>query len=136
VSFALDIADGHVGTLTMTAISWDEFDAGVDSLLAQMRAAHFMPMLIYAIPRGGVVLGAALSHAFNVPLRVGTPIAQALQPTTLVVDDNTVTGWSLKSYIELGIPTAVLMQHPDATSPRFVAWRSTEFPRFPWEIVR
>lgn len=47
---------------------------------------------IYAIPRGGLILGVYLSHMLNIPL------VRVIEPNTLVVDDICDTGSTLEQF--------------------------------------
>lgn len=48
---------------------------------------------IYAIPRGGLILGVYLSHHLNIPL-----VTNIISKNTLIVDDICDTGATLESY--------------------------------------
>ena len=57
-------------------------------------------------------------------------------PTTLVVDDNAITGNSLQPFLYAGMNAAVLVKHPnvDALSTIHYARESDEVFLFPWEV--
>jgi len=48
---------------------------------------------IYAIPRGGLILGVYLSHYLNIPM-----VTNVKGPNTLIVDDICDTGKTLQKY--------------------------------------
>ena len=88
----------------MKELSWQQFEQAVHVL-----ASHFAGTAcsgVFGVPRGGLCLAVALSHALERPL-VLTPAADAL-----IVDDVYETGRTLESLHD---------QFPDA---RFAVWFS------------
>lgn len=71
-------------------VSWDSVDIGVAIITSEIQNSKQKFDGIYAIPRGGLVVGVMLSHTLNLPL--------LLYPTenTLVVDDISDTGKTLQ----------------------------------------
>lgn len=116
-------------------LTWLGVATGARKLLEQFKADGITVTHVVAIPRGGLVLGAILSHALVVPLHVCESPAPWMPPTTLVCDDNSITGESLKPFASAGMPCAVLVRHPaaPAVSPFYFAWESDEMWLFPWE---
>lgn len=116
--------------------SWLDFHDDARELIARIKESGITITAIVAIPRGGLVLGALLSHAFTVPLHVRSWPEPWDQPTTLVVDDNAITGGSLAPFFERALPCAVLVKHPMANTcePFFYARVSDEMFLFPWEV--
>lgn len=112
----------------MKELSWTDFDQAV-AVLAERYAA--IPMAgIYGVPRGGLCLAVALSHALQKPL-LPDPVADAL-----VVDDVYETGRTLQAL------------HDRCPNARFAVWVSkrpplwwqaavvtehSEWLLFPWE---
>lgn len=118
----------------MTRIDWAEFDEAVSELCAQLKS-HSITHII-AVPRGGLCLATALSHALVVPLYVGTQPEPWMPPTTLAVDDMSIDGTSLQPFAAANMPCAVLVKHANApaVSPFFYVWdTSEEEVHFPWE---
>ena len=112
----------------MKELSWQQFDQAVHSL-----ASHFDGIVcsgVFGVPRGGLCLAVALSHALEQPL--------LLQPgaDALIVDDVYETGRTLEALRE---------QFPDAFFAVWISkcqarWWTTvevsaaeEWLVFPWE---
>lgn len=67
---------------------------------------------LYAIPRGGCVIGVYLSHLLDIPMLINR---EDINPsTTLVVDDILDSGITLKSFKDQGFDIAVLHYKPRA----------------------
>ena len=98
----------------MQQLSWQQFDDAVARLAE--RFAHEPVHGVYGIPRGGLCLAVALSHA------MGQPFLLAPQPGCLVVDEVVETGQTLEG---------VRQQCPDAV---FAVWVSKQPPKW-WEAV-
>lgn len=105
-------------------------------LVKQIRAAGVTVTHVVAIPRGGLVLGTMMSYAFAVPLHICNEPEPWMPPTTLVCDDNTITGGSLAPFARQGMPCAVFVKHPQApaVSPFFFGFEDDDMWLFPWEI--
>ena len=112
----------------MKELSWQQFDQAVHSL-----ASHFDGIVcsgVFGVPRGGLCLAVALSHALEQPL-LPQPAADAL-----IVDDVYETGRTLEALRE---------QFPDAFFAVWISkcqarWWTTvevsaaeEWLVFPWE---
>ncbi len=69
-------------------LSWADFNTAVAVIAARAPADLFDS--IYGIPRGGLVLAVALSHA------IGRPLACSVGPRTLVVDEIAESGATLR----------------------------------------
>lgn len=121
---------------TQPLYSWLDFHYDARRLILALRAAELTITAIVAIPRGGLVLGTVLSHAFAVPLYVRSLPEAWDPPTTLVVDDNAITGGSLQPFLYRGLTAAVLIRHPnvDPMSTIYSARESDEVFLFPWEV--
>ena len=116
--------------------SWLDFHDDARALIEHLRDNAITVTAIVAIPRGGLVLGTVLSHAFTVPLYVRDHPEGWDLPTTLVVDDNAITGLSLRPFLYAGMNAAVLVKHPnvDALSSIHYVRESDEVFLFPWEV--
>lgn len=116
--------------------SWLDFHYDARRLLLALRDAGLTVTQIVAIPRGGLVLGTLLSHALAVPLHVRAMPEPWDPPTTLVVDDNAITGGSLQPFLYRGMTAAVLIRHPnvDPMSTIYYARESDDVFLFPWEV--
>lgn len=120
----------------MLPVTWEEFARDAEVVATQLvpYASNFKT--ICGVPRGGLVLAVYLSHYFDKPL----VRSQEIDETTLVVDDNVVTGDTLAPYWKLGCLTAALLVNPNAaliehaqTVGFFYARTTPEWPVFPWE---
>ena len=98
----------------MQDLSWNQFDRAV-ALLAK-RFAHDPISGIYGVPRGGLCLAVALSHALQSPL-LSEPRDEAL-----IVDDVYETGRTLRALYE---------HFPSA---RYAVWVSKQVPQW-WEAA-
>ena len=112
----------------MIRLGWNHFDLAVKALSNQFSASEYSG--VFGVPRGGLCLAVALSHALDLPL-LDNPT-----PDALIVDDVCETGRTLE---------ALRLQCPDAT---FAVWVSKCLPQwwlaaevvdspewllFPWE---
>ena len=114
----------------MRVLSWDEFDQAVQLLASRFVVASVSG--VYGVPRGGLCLAVALSHAIERPL-LSSPDRSAL-----IVDDVYETGRTLKA-IHDQVPQAsfavwVSKSTPDWWSAALVA-DSSEWGVFPWENI-
>jgi len=112
----------------MRVLSWAQFDQAVAQLAARFADAELTG--VYGVPRGGLCLAVALSHAMERPL-LSSPDRSAL-----IVDDVYESGRTLQ---------ALYARWPDATYAVWVSkappqwWcaaeisLSSEWLLFPWE---
>ena len=112
----------------MKELSWQQFDQAVSALAQEFKGRTFSG--VFGVPRGGLCLAVALSHALDRPLLLA-PAADAL-----IVDDVYETGRTLEALRE---------QFPDASFAVWVSkcqvrwWTTVEVSRandwlvFPWE---
>ena len=112
----------------MRVLSWDEFDQAVQLLAS--RFADSSVTGVYGVPRGGLCLAVALSHAMDRPL-LSSPDRSAL-----IVDDVYETGRTLKE-LKAEVPQAsfavwVSKGTPEWWTAALVA-DSSEWVVFPWE---
>ncbi|RPF83088.1 MAG: phosphoribosyltransferase [Synechococcus sp. TMED20] len=98
----------------MRELTWQQFDLAV-SALAERFQDRSIPG-IYGVPRGGLCLAVALSHALELPLLM------APESRCLIVDEVFETGQTL---------AALRQQWPDAA---FAVWVSKISPAW-WEAV-
>ena len=112
----------------MRVLSWVEFDQAVQSLVEQMSSASFAG--VYGVPRGGLCLAVALSHALERPL-----LAEP-QPDALIVDDVYETGRTLEA-LHTRFPKASFVVWVSKRPPQWwdavVVTDSSEWLLFPWE---
>ena len=114
----------------MRVLDWQQFDDAVALLAMNARRIGFTG--VYGVPRGGLCLAVALSHAMNLPL------LQAPEPDALVVDDIYETGQTLE-ILRLQFPQASFAVWVSNTPPLW--WHaaavvdSPEWLLFAWEIA-
>ncbi|QNJ14744.1 phosphoribosyl transferase domain containing protein [Synechococcus sp. A18-46.1] len=112
----------------MRLLSWQQFDDAVALLAVRARSRDLTG--VYGVPRGGLCLAVALSHAMDLPL------LQSPEPDALVVDDVYETGRTLET-LRLQFPQASFAVWVSKTPPLW--WHaaevvdSPEWLLFPWE---
>ena len=115
----------------MIKLRWDQFDLAVASLSAQL--ADNGNSGVFGVPRGGLCLAVALSHAMDLPL-LEHPALDAL-----IVDDVYETGQTLES-LRLRFPQASFAVWVSKSPPLW--WHAAEVVNtpewmlFPWENAR
>ena len=112
----------------MQVLSWAQFDQAVQQLASRFAGSAVTG--VYGVPRGGLCLAVALSHAID------RPLLSAPEPSALIVDDVYESGRTLQ---------ALYARWPDATYAVWVSkappqwWcaaeisLSSEWLLFPWE---
>ena len=112
----------------MRLLSWVEFDQVVQRLADRLSSGSFAG--VYGVPRGGLCLAVALSHALERPL-----LAEP-QPDALIVDDVYETGRTLEA-LHARFPTARCVVWVSKSPPQWwdavVVTNSSEWLLFPWE---
>jgi hypoxanthine phosphoribosyltransferase len=87
---------------------------------------------IYAIPRGGLIVGTIISHVLNRPLIESYRLPNAYR--TLVVDDLADTGQTLKAFVSFGSDTAVLFYKPQSiVKPTYFVETTERWVKYPYE---
>lgn len=110
-------------------IEWDKIIIAIDILIFEIEASKIKFDGIYAIPRGGLIIGVILSYRLNLPL--------LLYPTkdTLVVDDISDTGKTLANMKNRKIATLYTTDWTKV-EPDFYVYqkqRKNDWIVFPWE---
>ena len=112
----------------MQVLSWAQFDQAVQLLAS--RFADSSVTGVYGVPRGGLCLAVALSHAIERPL-LSVP-----EPSALIVDDVYETGRTLQA-LKSQVPQASFAVWVSKSSPDWwtaaVVAVSSEWVVFPWE---
>ena len=98
----------------MRELTWQQFDGVVSAFAERFEGRRFPG--VYGVPRGGLCLAVALSHALELPLLM------APESSCLIVDEVFETGQTL---------AALRQQWPDAA---FAVWVSKSPPTW-WEAV-
>jgi hypoxanthine phosphoribosyltransferase len=112
----------------MKELSWSQFDLAV-AVLAE-RLAKMPTRGIYGVPRGGLCLAVALSHAMQQPLLCEP------NPDALIVDDVYESGRTLQA-LQVRFPDAVFAVWVSKRPPLW--WHAAEVAEqsewllFPWE---
>ena len=73
----------------MQVLSWPQFDQAVQQLASRFAGSAVTG--VYGVPRGGLCLAVALSHAID------RPLLSAPEPSALIVDDVYETGRTLQA---------------------------------------
>ena len=112
----------------MQVLSWAQFDQAVQLLAS--RFADSSVTGVYGVPRGGLCLAVALSHA------IARPLLSVPEPSALIVDDVYETGRTLKA-LKAEVPQAsyavwVSKESPDWWTAAVVA-DASQWVVFPWE---
>ncbi len=115
-------------------VTWEEFEEGSRDIARQvarfMREEKMRFSGIHGVPRGGLVLAVRLSYL------LGIPLAQAIGERTLVVDDSSVTGATLRRLCEPHRNRAAVFVHkPDSSAfvPDFTYKTTSRIVNYPWE---
>jgi len=108
-------------------VSWEEVEKAIDYISAHLRYSEFDG--IYGVPRGGLIPAYLLSRRLNLPLKS--------KPTkrTLVVDDISDTGKTLKGIKNKNIVT-IYSSKWTKTEPDmwfYMKGDKTSWIVFPWE---
>ena len=117
--------------------TWEDFGFAVDTLVYKLRGDGLLSSIsrVYGVPRGGLVLAVVLSHRLDVPLvTIEDVVANG---KTLVVDDISDSGKTLKRFGPLGVCTATIHVVPGTLFVPDV-W-ALERPKsswvvYPWEV--
>ena len=98
----------------------------MDAIASQIDKSYFES--IYAIPRGGLVLGVYLSH------RLGLPMVEKPTKRCIICDDIADTGKTVEPYKNYFIVT--LYYHKQSTvEPDIWIYEKTDaWIKFPWEV--
>src|SRR5881396_2402761 len=131
----MQIVERHPATKTYLIYSWRDFEDDVRRILQFLSlAGRDGPYTgIFAIPRGGLVLGVRLSHELDLPLIWG-----GVTKDVLIVDEICDKGSTLQPYIDRGCDSIVIHRR-EGSSIRPTFW-AQEVPLYnhtyvvyPWE---
>ena len=113
-----------------TKVSWDQVEEAADVIAIKIHNdLHNNYDNIYAIPRGGLVLGVMLSHRLSIPM-VSKPTKNSL-----IVDDIADTGETLQAYPKHGHAVVVWKDSSKVQPLYFGSFtRTKNWIKFPWEI--
>ena len=112
----------------MQVLSWAQFDQAVQLLAS--RFADSSVTGVYGVPRGGLCLAVALSHA------LARPLLSVPEPSALIVDDVYETGRTLQA-LKAEVPQACFAVWVSKESPYWwtaaVVADASQWVVFPWE---
>ena len=115
----------------MKLLSWAQFDQAVQHLASRFTGSAVSG--VYGVPRGGLCLAVALSHAID------RPLLSAPKPSALIVDDVYETGRTLRAF-KVQVPQASFAVWVSKSPPTW--WEavdvtnSQEWLVFPWENLQ
>jgi len=78
--------------------TYNQFEKDCQKIVKWIKSKKLKFRNIYGIPRGGLVMAVRLSHLLDIPL---TLTKNTIYPNTLIVDDISDTGKTLKEFKEL-----------------------------------
>lgn len=124
--------------------TWQEFDKDIEEIVRWASPASGRPRArernfksVYGIPRGGLMVGVAVSHRLGLPLKLKT---EELNQDTLLVDDIADSGRTLENLdkvLNFKPVVAVLFYHKDTRRmPDFYIREKKDWVVFPWETER
>jgi len=115
--------------------TWAQFDEDIPKIAEWAKERHFQS--VYGIPRGGLVIAVALSHALDIPVIISK---NDITKRTLIVDDIVDTGGTMERLLAslgTGFKTASIFFKPGARfTPDHYIREKTLFVKFPWETLR
>lgn len=115
--------------------TWERCEDVIDLMEFNIKTSGYKIDTIYAIPRGGCVLGVMLSHKLNIPVQFNNDFVS--NKTYLIIDDIADTGKTLEPYVNM--PNKLIFTwyyHEQSTViPDFyVDTKYNEWIVYPWEI--
>jgi len=117
----------------IVSVSWSEIDEYVKLLVKQIKDSNIKFSKIYAIPRGGLVLGVMLSHRLGIPMVT----EYDKENETLIVDEIWDTGKTATQYCAKDQKFACIHFKPCANKtdkkPDFYCAEANAWINYPWE---
>lgn len=112
----------------------EDLENAINILIKQILDSKIKFHYIYAIPRGGLVIGVWLSHRLNIPLVSDHNSLSYIAGPILVVDDIADTGKTLLKYQQSRYKLATLYyKKRSIVKPHFYAEETENWIVFPWE---
>ena len=113
---------------TKYTLTWNEYDEDIRKLADMIYNYDRVYDYVYGIPRGGQIIAVHISHL------IGIPYSPFIYQNTLIVDDVSDTGKTLKEHLYQGLDTATLYRK-DGTlhEPTFCIRTINKYINFPWE---
>ena len=123
--------------MNKTPYTWQDFDKDVDDILTHIKNEGWTIKQIYAIPRGGLVLGVVLSNALGCELITKLEGKNQFYDNVLVVDDIADSGKTLLSIPKIFLYRTITLFRKECT--QFVPNKACrdctkdQWISFPWE---
>lgn len=115
--------------------TWVDFDKDVEKIIGWARERNFKS--VYGIPRGGLIVGVALSHRLDLPLKLKI---EELDPETLIADDIADSGRTLESLDKVlkfkPIAVTLFFDEKSRRQPDFWVRKKENWVVFPWEMEK
>jgi hypoxanthine phosphoribosyltransferase len=110
-------------------LSWDDVSQLVDKLCEKIITEIPNIDSVFGIARGGLIPAVMISHKLNLPY------SKTILPNTLVIDDISDTGNTLKNSVGCYTATLHYKPHTSCFEPNIYAklHKSDEFIYYPWE---
>lgn len=108
--------------------SYQDFEKDVKKILDRVKDTYFKN--IYAVPRGGFVLGVRLSHLLSIPMITDK---QHISKETLIVDDVVDTGKTLHAYKHYFIACLHWKPKTACFEPKVYCRKTSEYIVYFWE---
>jgi len=113
--------------------SWPQFDSDVRKIAVWAKKKRRKN--IYGFPRGGLVLGVALSHRLNIPIVLDK---EDISNETLVVDDIVDSGETVRKLLLFlsakPLVASIYLKDGAKTKPNFfLRAKKSKWIHFPWE---
>lgn len=116
-------------------VKWKQYDADIHLLAERIEEADIELHCLYAIPRGGLVIGTHLSHL------LGLPLTDNPYGTYMVVDDVSDSGQTLQEFTtkRFGkncVIATLYIKEGTSVVPTFFtrSFKKKEWIEFPWEV--
>ena len=110
---------------------YKQFEKDVDIIVEKIRYSKINYKNIFAIPKGGLILGVILSHRLGIPMIFNTQNIKKNE--TLIVDDIVDTGKTLERFKDYN--TICLHYKPKTAcfKPTIYVHETTEYVKYFWE---
>ena len=108
--------------------SYIDFEKDIQKMLPKLKDFEFNN--VYAMPRGGLLIGVRLSHLLGIPMITNK---KDITETTLIVDDIVDSGITLKKYKKYFITCLHWKPKSACFKPRVYARQTSEYIVYPWE---
>lgn len=109
-------------------VTWEDVEKALDEACDYFERKCLKFDGVYAIPRGGLPIGVMFSH------RLGIPLLAAPHSQTLIVDDITDSGKTLKAFTGKYFTYTLFYHRRSEVVPDKWSYEKTDnWVKFPWE---